>query len=129
MGVDLSALWASEAHRALTIDELIGEVVALIQDEGITCTDDPAAFWPNPIGALVGPPSMIKRGMGTSIVGLAVYVVCTQPLTPDLRNQLWETAVQVADRLGVDEFDLDSWGGGPNDVDVPGYRIEATLHY
>ena len=104
------------------------ELVAAVDAKGVYCTADPAKFYPSPIGALIGPPSLRIRGLGAVHATVSVQVVCAAALTPANRDALWEAALAVADALGVDQFEFEGWAG-PNDSDMPSYRLEANVHY
>lgn len=110
------------------ITQAIEEVVTLLASS-VDCpvTDDPGAFYPDPVGVLVGVPTLADRTLAGAIVSLPVHVVCSAPLDAGLRDRLFSVALVVADCLGVSEFRTSGWAGGVNAADLPAYLITATL--
>ena len=113
----------------MTISEVIEELVTKLRDAGLYATGDPNEFYPAPIGCLVGVPSLRMRGLGNYLCTVPVHVVCTQALSAELRNELFESALVAADVLGVESFNLDGWNGGVNEGDLPAYLLEAVVQY
>ena len=113
----------------MSVTPAIDELVTLLTDAGLYAVDDPAKFYPQPIGCLVGVPELRLRGFGHVVVDVPVHVVCSSPLTGDLRDQLFDAALKAADALGVESFALEGWNGGVNDSDLPAYLLTVPVTF
>jgi hypothetical protein len=113
----------------MAIQPVIDEVVSTLTNAGLYATADPGAFYPSPIGCLVGLPSLVARGLQSATVEVPVHVICTEPLDARLRNALYDAAWDAAVALGTDSFDLDGWSGQVNQSDLPAYTLTATVTY
>ena len=113
----------------MSIRPAIEEIVNVLILAGLDATDDAGAFYPSPIGCLVGVPSLKSRGLATNTAEVPVHVVSSSPLDAKLRDELFDTALRAADALGVTEFDLSGFGGNVNQSDLPAYLLTVTVTY
>ena len=113
----------------MSIRPVLDEVVGTLTAAGLSATADAGAFYPDPIGCLVGIPSLVAKGLAHTTVEVPVHVVSASPLDARLRDELFDTALAAADALGVSEFDLDGWGGNVNQSDLPAYLLTVTVTY
>lgn len=103
-------------------------VLAALVDAGVPATDDPGAFYPDPIRALVGIPALTARGLANASYRVPVTVVSGDPLTDAKKTaNLITTAEDAALVLSVTEYRSTSWGGGVNSEPLPAIEMEAVV--
>lgn len=106
----------------------IQAVVMALREAGINATDDPGAFYPAPVGVLVGIPALTKRGLQYASYSVPVTVVSGDPLTDAHKTaRLVTLAEDAALVLRVDQYRPSSWGGGANSEPLPSIEMEATV--
>lgn len=80
----------------------IAAVLELLTAAELEATDDAGALLPDPIGVLVGLPTLIGRGLASSSYTVPVTVVIADPLDgPTNRDRLYAAADAAADAIGV----------------------------
>lgn len=104
----------------------IDAVVSVLEDAGIEAGRDPGAFYPQPIGVLVGLPSLVRATLGEKIYELPVYVVSGDPLsTPAPVDRLYALADEVASVLAIDSYRPSDWRGSANAEPLPAVELTA----
>jgi hypothetical protein len=103
-------------------------VLAALVDAGVPATDDPGAFFPAPVKALVGIPELQRRGLQTATYRVPVTVVSGDPLTDARKTaRLLTMAEDAALVLSCDQYRSTSWGGGANSEPLPAIEMAATV--
>lgn len=89
---------------------------------------DPATLYADPLAVLVGVPELAGRGFGgTFTVTVPVHVICAEALTADLRDLMFDLALECAEALEVPTFDLDGWTTSTNQSELPAYTMQTTV--
>ena len=102
-------------------------VLELLVDAGVEATLDAGAFYPQPIGVLVGLPALVRRGLGSRTFELTVSIVSGDPLNAELAvDRLYALADDVAAALRVNAYRPTSWSGGVNREPLPAIELTAT---
>jgi hypothetical protein len=103
-------------------------VLEMLDAHGITATRDAGAFYPQPLGVLVGLPSLTGGTLGARTYTVPVYVVSGQPLVePDVVDALYSLADEVAMALDVAAYSpFDFRGSAANAEALPGVQLDAT---
>ena len=118
----MSVMAASAATRALQ------GVLDLLEQAGITATRDAGAFYPQPVGVLVGLPTLTKRGLASHTFTVPVLVVSGDPLNDELPvDRVYALADDVAAVLAIDQYRPSSWAGGVNAEPLPAVELAATV--
>jgi hypothetical protein len=100
----------------------------LLTDYGIEATGDAGAFYPQPVGVLVGLPSLVRRGLRSRSFELPVTVVSGDPLASELAvDRLYALADDVALALRVNAYRPGSYRGGANAEPLPAIELTLTL--
>jgi hypothetical protein len=103
-------------------------LVALLEEHGIEATRDAGAFYPDPIGVLVGLPSWTGSTLAGRVYTVPVLVVAGQPLnTPALVDLVYYTADAIADAVAVDSYRPSSWSSSSRPEPLPCVEILATV--
>jgi hypothetical protein len=103
-------------------------VAAQLAGSGITAATDPGAFYPSPLGVLVGLPSLTSRGLATRSYSIPVTVVSGDPLNSlEATDALLALADDVALAIAADTYTPTNWGGGPSSEPLPAIEILATI--
>lgn len=113
----------------MALQAIYDAVTAQLHAAGLDATDDPGTFHPNPIAALVMPLQPSGRTLSEWTFRLGVYVVCSQPLTPRLRDELTEATLAACMALGTDQANDEAWAPNGAATDLPAYYIETTISY
>lgn len=101
-----------------------------ITQAGVPVSSDPSTFFPDPIGALIGPITRMEaRTLDAFTVVVPVHVVSTAQLDDELANALFDAARSCTVALGTGEFTLDGWQTSANTADLPAYLIEAIISW
>lgn len=112
----------SPAIRA--VEELDG----LLALAGIEATRDPGAFYPQPVGILIGLPSMVGRGLASRRFEVPVLVVSGDPLsTPEAADRLFSLADDVALILATDAYRPSSFRSSNNAEPLPAVELTVTV--
>jgi hypothetical protein len=95
---------------------------------GIEATRDAGAFYPQPVGVLVGLPALVRRGLASRTYEIAISVVSGDPLnaSPSV-DRLYALADDVALALAIDAYRVGSWRGGVNAEPLPAVELTATV--
>ena len=103
-------------------------VEQVLDDAGIAGHLDAGAFYPAPVGVLIGLPTLLSRGLAAATYTVPIFVVSGDPLN-DTRavDRLYALADDVALTLRIDRYRASSWGGGTNSEPLPAIEMEATL--
>jgi hypothetical protein len=118
----VSVSTASAAARA--IDALL----ELLADAGITASRDAGAFFPQPVGVLVGLPTLTARGMRSRTFTLPVLVVSGDPLNSELAvDRVYALADDVALALRTDNYRPSSWRSSVNAEPLPAVELTVTV--
>jgi hypothetical protein len=107
---------------------VLDAIAEMLDDVGIAATRDAGAFYPQPLGVLIGLPSLIGGTLGARTYSVPVYVVSGQPLVePDVVDALYSLADQVADALNVVSYaPFDFRGSAANAEALPAVQLDAT---
>jgi hypothetical protein len=111
----------------MTVAEALDHVVIELENAGIPATRNPAAFFPAPIGVLVGMPSAVSRTMGARTLRIPVHVVLADPPTPSSVDALYAIADDVADALNLATYEPAEWSGNVNAEPLPAVRLSALV--
>lgn len=104
------------------------EVFDRLERDGIAATLDAGAFYPQPLGVLIGRPALIGRGLASSTFEVPVTIVSGDPLTTtEAIDRLYALADEVADSLNESAYRPGSWQGGPNAEPLPCVELVATV--
>jgi hypothetical protein len=103
-------------------------VASLLADAGILSSLDAGAFYPQPIGVLVGLPALTGRTLGGVTFELGVFVVSGDPLNAELTvDRLYALADDVALAVRSDTYRPSSWRGSPNAEPLPAIEVLVTV--
>jgi hypothetical protein len=115
---DVDALIAARSSAAGTAR---AATLALLEGAGI-------AFFPQPVGVLVGLPTLVGRTLAARTFELPVTVVSGDPLNSELAvDRLYALADDVAGALRTFAYRPTSWRGGVNAEPLPAIELTATL--
>jgi hypothetical protein len=102
-------------------------VLALLTDAGIEATLDGGAFFPQPVGVLIGLPALVARGLRSRTFELTVTIVSGDPMNAELAvDRLYALADDVAAALRVAAYRPTSWRGGVNAEPLPAIELTVT---
>lgn len=106
----------------------IAAVVELLSEAGIDASRDAGAFYPQPLGTLVGLPTLLRRGLATATFTVPVTVVSGDPLNSEFAvDRLYALADDVAAALVTDQYRPGSYQGGVNAEPLPAIELAATV--
>lgn len=106
----------------------IGAVLDLLEAAGIPATRDAGAFYPQPLGVLVGLPTLLRRGLRSYTFSVPVWVVSGDPLNAELAvDRVYALADDVALVLAIDQYRPSSFDGGANAEPLPAVELAATV--
>ena len=118
----MSTQLVSPATRA------VETLVELLEDSGITATRDPGAFYPQPVGVLVGLPSLDGRTHRARTYTVSVLVVSGDPFNAPLAvDRALAMADEVALALRTDNYRPSSWRSTVNAEPLPAFELEVTV--
>ena len=113
---------SSPAARA--IEAVLGE----LQGAGIEASRDAGSFYPQPVGALVTLPELVRRTHGARVFELPVLVVSGDPLNSELAvDRLYALVDDVALTLSADAYRVSSWRSGVNAEPLPAVEVVAVV--
>jgi len=108
--------------------QAIAGVLAQLEDNGIDATEDAGAFFPQPIGVLVGLPSLTARGLSSATYSVPVLVVSGDPINAVLaRDRIYALADDVARALSIAEYRPSQWSGNVNLEPLPALELAAVV--
>jgi hypothetical protein len=106
----------------------IAAVLELLTDAGLEATADAGALIPDPIGVLVGLPTLTGRGLSSSSYTVPVTIVSADPLSgPAARDRLYGTADAAADAIGVAAYSPSSYLIGGHAEPLASLELVATV--
>jgi hypothetical protein len=103
-------------------------VLGLLAAAGIEATRDAGALTPDPIGVLVGLPTLTGRTLGGSTYTVPVTVVSGDPLAgPMAVDRLYVAADDAADAIGAAAYSPSSFSHGFNAEPLPALELIVTV--
>jgi len=103
-------------------------VVNQLDAAGIPATRDAGAFYPQPLGILVGLPELTGWGHGTRTFQIPVHVVSGDPLNDLLAvDRVLTAADAVADALDIAAYRPTSSDLNVNAEPLPAYELLAVV--
>ncbi len=106
----------------------IEALLAELDDAGIVATRDAGAFYPQPVGVLVGLPTLTRRGLASRTFTVPVLVVSGDPLNSELAvDRIYSLADDVALALRVDAYRPSSWRSSVNAEPLPAVELAAVV--
>lgn len=106
----------------------IEAVVDQLAASGITAVRDAGAFYPQPIGVLVGLPSLVKRGQGFVSYQVPILVVSGDPLNEELAvDRLYALADDAARAVRTDQYRPSSFPTSANAEPLPAIEMAALV--
>jgi len=106
----------------------IAAVLELLTDAGLEATADAGALIPDPIGVLVGLPTLTGRGLASSSYSVPVTVVTADPLNgPTPRDRLYAAADAAADAIGVATYSPSSFTIGGHAEPLASLELVASV--
>lgn len=112
----------------MTIPEALDEVVTVLRDAGLTrATRDAGAFFPSPIGVLVGMPSLTSSGLGSRTIEVPVHVISADPPSPRILGLMYAAADIAAQALGIDTYSPSTYSGNINAEPLPTIDMTAVV--
>jgi len=103
-------------------------LVQLLADAGIEAALDAGAFYPQPIGVLVGLPTLVKANLSARVFTIPVLVVSGDPVSaPLVVDRLYALADDVALAVRTLAYRPSSWSGGPNAEPLPAVELTVTV--
>lgn len=111
----------------MTIPDALDAVVTALRDADLPATRDAGAFYPNPIGVLVGMPNMTTSGLGSRTLEVPVHVVSAEPPTPRIVGLMYAAADTAARALSTDTYEASTFAGGVNSEPLPAINLNVTV--
>ncbi|MGI9116382.1 MAG: hypothetical protein ACR2JV_01945 [Gaiellales bacterium] len=112
----------------MTIPEALDEVVSVLRDAGLTrATRDAGAFFPSPIGVLVGMPSLTSTGLGARTLEVPVHVISADPPSPRILGLMYAAADTAAAALSIDKYQPGTYSGNVNAEPLPTIDMTAVV--
>ena len=106
----------------------IAATLELLADSGIEATRDAGAFYPQPVGVLVGLPTLESRGLASRTFTIPVSIVSGDPLNSELAvDRLYALADDVALALRAASYSPSNYRGGVNSEPLPALELIATV--
>lgn len=106
----------------------VSAVLDALEAAGIPATADAGAFYPAPVGVLVGLPSLTARGIASASFSVRVTVVSGDPLTDASKaGRLLALADDTALALRCDSYRPTSWQGGVNAEPLAAVEMAAVI--
>ena len=94
----------------------------------VTVSADAGAFHPQPLGVLIGLPSLVSRTLAARTYDVPVHVVSADPLNDrSAVESLFELADALVLVLGVATYAATDWPGGVNRDPLPSVYLLATI--
>lgn len=110
---------ASRARRALVLQ---------LEEAGIDASSDAGSFRPQPIGVLVGLPTLAGRGLASNTYTVPVLVVSADPLNFErVVDRLYALADDAAFALRCDSYRPSEWRPSSNSEALPALELTATV--
>lgn len=113
---------ASAATRA------IENLLELLDDAGLEATRDVGAFYPQPIGILVGLPTLTRRTQAARTFTIPVSVVSGDPFnSPAAVDRALALADEVAGVLRTENYRPSSYRSSVNAEPLPTFELSVTV--
>lgn len=104
------------------------ELVDELAEAGIEATGDAGAFYPQPVGILVGLPTLVGRGLGFRTFTIPVLIVSGDPLNSDDRvAAIYELADEVAGELATAAYRPTQYRSTSNAEPLPAVEVVVTV--
>lgn len=112
----------------MTIPEALDEVVSVLRANGLSkATRDAGAFFPSPIGVLVGMPRLVSSGLGARTIEVPIHVVSADPPTPRIIGLMYAAADKAANALSIDQYAPGTYTGNVNAEPLPTIDMTAVV--
>lgn len=106
----------------------IRALLELLDDAGIAATRDAGAFYPQPVGVLVGLPTLTRRSLGSRTFTVAVLIVSGDPFNSELAvDRAYALADEVALALRTEAYRPSSWRSSVNAEPLPAIELDVTV--
>jgi len=108
----------------------IDALLELLASSGIEATRDAGAFYPQPVGVLVGLPTLTGRllAAGGATFTVPVLVVSGDPFNAELAvDRAYALADDVAIALRTDSYRPSSWRSSVNAEPLPAIELTVTV--
>lgn len=107
----------------------IGRLLETLEDAGIEATRDAGAFFPQPVGVLVGIPTLTGQlQSGARTFTVPVLVVSGDPFSSSLAvDRALALADDVAFALAVANYRPSSWSSSRNAEPLPALELDVTV--
>jgi hypothetical protein len=106
----------------------IRALLELLEDAGIDATRDAGAFYPQPVGVLVGLPTLDRRGMSSRTFVVPVLIVSGDPFNSELAvDRAYALADDVALALRTEAYRPSSWRSSVNAEPLPALELAVTV--
>jgi len=106
----------------------VDETLALLAAASIEATRDAGAFYPQPIGVLVGLPTLVRRLQAGRVYSIPVLVVSGDPLNAEGSvDRLYSIADDVALVLRADAYRPSSYRSSANAEPLPAIEVLVTV--
>ena len=116
------------APAATPATDAMALVLAALEGAGIGASRDAGAFYPQPVGVLVGLPALVSRLLAASTFDVPVLIVSGDPLNSIQRvDRLYALADECAEALRESAYRTSSWRSAPNAEPVPALEITVTV--
>jgi hypothetical protein len=103
-------------------------LLELLADAELEATRDAGAFRPEPVGVLVGLPSLVDATLGALVFTIPVLVVSGEPLnTPAAVDRLYLQADAVAEAVRTLAYRPSVFSGSSRAEPLPAVEIIATV--
>ena len=118
----------TKTGQASPAELAIQATLALLAEFGIEATRDAGAFYPQPVGVLVGLPTLVSRGLASRTYEIPVLVVSGDPLNTELAvNRLYALADDAAIAVRTDRYATSNYRGGVNSEPLPALELAVTV--
>jgi hypothetical protein len=103
-------------------------IATLLEDAGIAASLDAGAFYPQPIGVIVGLPRLVARTLAARSFVVPVLVVSGDAVNiPIVVDRLYALADDVATATRTASYRPSSWRGSPNAEPLPAVELDVTV--
>jgi hypothetical protein len=103
-------------------------ILEQLEAAGIEASGDAGAFYPQPVGVLVGLPALAGRGLASSTYSVPVLVVSGDPLNSlTAVDRIYALADDVAAVLRTDTYRPSQWRSSANAEPLPAIELEVTI--
>lgn len=106
----------------------IDETLSMLAAASIEATRDAGAFYPQPIGVLVGLPTLLRRLQGGRVYSIPVLIVSGDPLNAEGSvDRIYAVADDVALVLRADAYRPSSYRSSSNAEPLPAIELLVTV--